>query len=561
MTYPPQYPPPPYPQQPQAPQPQGYPPQYPPQMAPAPMPPQYPPQPYPQQPMGPPPGYAPQGYPPPQGAYPPPPGYAATLPPPPPPQLPQAPQQMPAYYLPNEQAQQEMAKRVREEAERWGQDGPKFVKILGPRGEEKWEGVPVGTQGSVNVWLLPPVVPGAPFVQEVSSHFWKSAQFPKGRGINCGKENCLVCKARELGVAYPDEQVQKRAKDFCKQRRKFFYNAANITDPRQHAYQNGTYRSQILDAGPTLFNEINAIVDHVGGISRLVDPQAGRMLRISKRKTGPNSMDIEYNVLPCDPGQLPQTFWFLLQQQAQWDLTQFGKPSTAEEQWKAVVDMGLGFLFGNVPPVQAAPPQTAAYNPNPAPAYPSPYPPPQAPQQGYPAPQGYPPPPMHQQPAQPAWQPPPGPPPPMNPPPVTSGPAPTQQYAPQVGQMPPPQMPPPQQYPAPQQPMGPPPQQQMAQPPQAPPFTPTNGPQVQTTPCELRIPLPPHLALQDARERCFGRHNPADRMCQSCPEWIRNQCAPQSAPQQNTAQQPMPAAATAELAALQAQLQGSGPAK
>lgn len=427
---------------------------------------------------------------------------------------------LPQFFMPDEAAEAESYRKSREESASWGQvDGPVFLKIPGPRGEEKFSQVQVGGSGSVNVWILPPAFPEQrSLAVEVRSHFWKSQKNPRGRGINCGggPDTCLICKVRELGLAHPNEEVKKRIKDFTKQRRKYYYNVAVISDPAKHAYANGTYRSVVMDAGVMLHQAIGEIVGMVQGVAKLTHPSAGRMLRVKKTKTGPLEMDVEYNVLPYDEAPLPQAFWFLLEAKAQWNLLEFTKTPTQEDQMRAVEDMGFLFLLQGQ--------QGAAYSPTPQAPYGNPYAatPPMMPPQGYgQSPQAQFQPPMAQPPA--AWMPPAPPAPPaFNPPPVTSGP-PVAAYQPQVGQMP-------VQNPTPA------------------------GPQVQATPVELRKPLPPGLMLPEARERCFGGYNASDRMCQSCPEWIRNQCAPQSA-QAPQAAVPMPGP-SAELAALQAALQG-----
>jgi hypothetical protein len=86
------------------------------------------------------------------------------------------------------------------------------------------------------------------------------------------------------------------------------------------------------------------------------------------------------------------------------------------------------------------------------------------------------------------------------------------------------------------------------------PFEQTSGQQqpAQTLTLDAARKLADMVKLPEGRERCFGHFSQSDMMCRSCPEWIKQQCVPQSS-------QESIAPPNAELEALKAQLEGTTP--
>lgn len=495
----------------------------------------------------------PAGYPAPQQQ--PPPGYGQPQQPAPPPAV------MPQIHQVDDAAMAAHYQRTKEEMQRGG--GAGFLKIPGPRGQEKWDSsVPIGYEGSVPVHICGPWAAGKPIFVPKRSYFWKSRSKPNGTSIMAPPQGDLIQQALELGANSPDPSVQKFVKDFGRPRMNYLYNVLQLDNPQLHVGQDGVMRPLVLDGGKQIHTAIGDVFTNAEGASNIVDYSSGRPVRIIRKKTGNRNVDIEWTAMPSmNQAPVPQQFWPALQNM--WDLEAFIKYPTVEEMQAAVLDMGLP-MPGQ--PMQMQVPQ--GYNPGTAAPYPNPYPQPQmvppmapqvAPQMALPMqPQmgaAPPPPPMG---PPPAMGPPPGMAPqmapPMAPPPVQSAQVPPQQptMPPQQTQMAPAMNPPPISSAAPQMPPqgAPPPVPGQAPAPPAQPGMQVAPPVGQTNNQVLSLPLQPGMTLDGGRERCFGQHNATDNFCIQCPDWIKGQCVTLSPTQQEA--QP----ADGGLAALQQQLQG-----
>jgi len=492
-----------------------------------------------------------------------------------------APGGVPAFHMPDEEMVRASFREYQEEAERSGGSRAQYVKFPGPGGQPKWgNDVPVGYEVALQVYLLPAWASGKNIHRKVRSHFYKSHQHPRGSSLNCpGPESCLICKARDLGINSADMMMQTRAKDYGRVRTQFLYNVVILDNPHGHIDRSGVMRPFILGAGATLHGAIqNYIAER--GLINIVHPLSGRPLRIKRRKTGSNEMDVEYSVVDMNPQPLPQYFYPALS--ALWDLDGEDKVATVEQQVRALQEIGLpipaeavGGSMG-MPAVGAPMPPVG---PNP---YASPYQQNFAPQIGNwplpgsspgPAPAGsgfYP-----QQPVPPpgnfaqgfsGMQPPPPPPPPL----------PSQGFS----GMPPPPPPPPL---SPSM-MGAPPMMPMPPPVQSTPlmsgnpYVPQPGPGgfpgIPPPPSPMSnvgvqvggaipYPVPAGMVLPGGRERCFGKCSAQDRYCQECIPDIREQCAGVAQQMQGSAQSaapgipPPPATgAPPSLEALSRQLRG-----
>ena len=226
-------------------------------------------------------------------------------------------------------------------------------------------------------------------------------------------------------VSGADAGLMKRAKEYGRVRKQWLYNVFVLDNPQLHFDQRQQMRPVVLAAGSTLHTALGDVVNACEGAMALVHPQQGRPVRLTKRKTGPQQMDIEYGAIPLDRSPLPPSFYPALQ--ALWDLDAVDRVPTEEEMLKALQELGfphpghfsaatatgpsappVGSSYSpgmsNSPPIQGFAPQ-GGYPSFPDPAYGQP-PPGQAP--GYPPGQGF---------SNPM-------PPTLNPPPVYSGVAP-----------------------------------------------------------------------------------------------------------------------------------------
>ncbi len=506
----------------------------------------------------------------------PPPGQPPGMPPPN--AVPQQPQGLAQYAKVDDAAVMAALQRASEEnaASRGGGFmKPTFVKVPGPAGQIKWgPEVPINYEGYVVLWLCPPFTAGAPLFVEQETHFYRSAAHPKGASIEHMKQGCQFCleALAAKGQSF-NLDLQKRGNDWSKVRRKYLYNVINLSNLASHYGQDGVARAQCLDAGAQLQEKITELIKELGGATNVVDYYVGRPVKFKKKKTGPHEMDVEYSMVPFSMnGVMPLDPQAYAITHNLWDLSKLVVVPSPEQVQKALQETGLAGasqLTGNV----GAPAGGPSYNPTPQPPWGPP-----AQQQQQQQPWG--PPPAA---AQPAWTPPPqapAPQPTWTPPPQQAAPW-GQSGVPDTRPMgPPPGAPPMMQPPPPYQ--GAPPMQHSSAPPAglnppqlqslgappagAPPYmaqpSQPQGPTSVLPPAaiaqqgaqgfELRMPLNPSIKLPDSREACFSRPNMADRLCQTCPQWIQSQCFVASGAPPPAAT----AATTTSLDALQQQLAG-----
>jgi hypothetical protein len=423
------------------------------------------------------------------------------------------PGQIPNYYAPDNDAVNAAYQQARDEAATWNNnDGPVYLKFLGPNGQATWDansGVLPGYTSEVLVYILPPWAEGRGIFLKVTSHFWRSYQYPKGMGINCpGDPHCLVCQAKGHAMAMSDPVLQRRAKSFGRVQKQFWYNVVVLNNPQGHINQQGVMRPVILRAGHHLHRAIGDFVSSRGGAAAIVDPMRGRPMLLKKTKTGPSQMDVEYSAVDMDPQPLPEVFYPALQNL--WDLDQLNKTPTQEEMAKAVADMNLplaanagGLQAPNPPygnpyevqnqasgimntsnqvPTGMGQPMVATPMPGTAPVQPQT----PMPQQNMMVPN-------------------------TAPVPVQStGTAVPSSYQPKQNQMT----------------MGGPPPVSMNAPPI--PVSPVGGTvpntNQQMTPIQLSLPLPVGFNLPGSREKCFGKFNSSHQYCMACTDWIKTQC-------------------------------------
>jgi hypothetical protein len=416
---------------------------------------------------------------------------------------------LPPCHAIDDEAMAAAYRKTKEEMQRGG-GGANFLKVLGPQGQTKWDhSVPIGYEGKVNVHICRPWAPNRPLYQVKRSYFWKSRSKPQGASITVTEGQDLIAQAMELGKESSDPAVRKFVDDFGRARTNYLYNVLWLDNPQAHYGADGLMRPFILDAGKQLHAAIGDVFSNAEGASAIVDYEAGRPVRILRRKTGPQPMDIEWAASAAlNASPVPQPFWAALHNL--WNLDEFVKGASVEDVQKAILEMGLP-MPGQQGAVQVQVPQ--AYPPPAQPQYPPPaqpqYQPPAQPQYQPPAqpqyqpmqPQGYPPP---AQPMQPQYAP--------APPPVTSS------GGPVVASAGPPPVP-----------MGPNPGV-AANAAQAASLdaSEVSSPVPQGTHLvegmQIPFPVPQGVTFGNLRERCFGQHSTEDNFCRQCEGWIRDQC-------------------------------------
>jgi hypothetical protein len=314
-----------------------------------------------------------------------------------------APQAPTGFYLPTDADMQRMSSEANAINERiaaaraggGGRGNLKFLKMLGPQGQESWgpnSGVQIGYLAERIFRLLPSPNAGELHYIVADKHFWKSHQHPKGAGMWCpGKEQCLLCQAVEPALATGSGQLYDQAKKWGRARAHFLYQGFAYDAVAEHVGEDGLFYPMVLDAGSTLHSAIVKIIEKRGSMSILHPGHGGRPLTIGKKKTGKALTDCEWSALdmPEYAGPIPQEFRVgpngeglnLI------DLKKLVKLPELADMQAAVIEIGL---------MQQTP---MSYNPNPQPPNPSPYGQ-QMPQTGaYPAAMGAPP--AYQQPAMP----------------------------------------------------------------------------------------------------------------------------------------------------------------
>lgn len=280
-------------------------------------------------------------------------------------QAPQQPAGPPPVMNMNEEAAQAALKASEESfaaKTSMGDPFPNWLKFPGPEGQTKWDhSVPVGYAAHLDLYICPPWTDSValPFLESVT-HFYKSHPNPKGTVVTCTDDKtCLFCQARSAGLESVDVNVNRTATMWGKKRRQFIYNVLDLNNPNSHVYKDGKMRPLLLGASVTLQKALRKIFE-VRGVTQICDWQNFKPIRITKKKTGPQDIDIEYSAIDLEPIALPDMFYPALH--AIWDLAEQVKPSAPNEIMQAIQELGLP-----LPGSAQQPHQTAAYNPMPAP--------------------------------------------------------------------------------------------------------------------------------------------------------------------------------------------------
>ena len=443
------------------------------------------------------------------------------------------------YYIPEDTAfaeqYQQHAQKEAALAENRGSNF-RFLDFLGPNGG-KWKTAHTGFESRLNIMILPPSLAQAQkgvmhFITR-RSHFYFSDQYPNGTSEICnGKSSCYICQGRNLLFESTIQADNERAKSNGRPKEGFLYQVFNLDDVEGHLTEDGKYKPFLFEAGWTLHNQIMKLCNE-HKLSTFINPDNARPFILTKKKTGPDRMKVEYMASPS-LHSLPLPKKEILDNL--YDLTVLDKKATIEQQMGCLKSLRFPIPQGMEQALQQeqaqeqaqaqreSPQTVATYNPNPNPPQQAQYvqqpvvqqPVVQQQQQQYaaqqqPQAQQHPyTPQVYEQPqaAQPQTT------------QVVIQPSAQVQYAPTTGvsQLYQPQVQ--QQAPQPQV------QQQVQQvtPPQV-----TQSVQSYTQEgTVLTLPLAPSVSLPEGRHRCFGKFAESDQMCAACPSWIKGQCVPQS---------------------------------
>lgn len=254
---------------------------------------------------------------------------------------------LPQLHLPDQAlvdnayaAAQEAAARAAAARAGGGGKAP-FFQPLGPNGETKWaqQTVPVGYSASYLMWVMPSDKPGQmPYVID-QSHFCRTADNPGGKSLGHVDGNCHFCTSRDMLFKTGSEEDAKRAKNNGRLGRKALYQIALLEHPQSHMREDGTMTPWIFRAPGGIHDDI---VDKMRTLTpmRLLDPQHGRPIIVTKKKTGPSAMDVEWKVDTFPDAQPLDPFFYPLFQKLH-DLDKFVKKPSLKEQMETI--MGAGF--------------------------------------------------------------------------------------------------------------------------------------------------------------------------------------------------------------------------
>lgn len=512
-------------------------------------------------------GYAPQGHP--QG------GYA------PPQQQGVPPGFVDDFAMPDQAAwQKQLADQAENQEQARNGPQPRFVKHRPPQGRDRWADAAVGEKVDTWIWLCPAYDRTKPLFHKYTSHFGYPKGVPNGKRLACAGDECLICAAW-YEIRYNKNQNMKQVIRATRAQTEFLYNVIHLSDDGDHnvKYQDQTLRrAAILTLKAGAQNQLNNILRIHG--PQITHPMHGSMIAYTRLRKNAEAYGFEYSLAPGRPKPLPhrppQLWHNLCRGDGLWNLEQLNPIPSPAEQIAYLKGIGAPLPHARpgahqAPPQQETPLQGNYGGP---PGFDDPYDgapgtqnygaktgrvssaqpnlsnPPSSEgwtQQYAPTPQAAPP--QSQQnyaPQQGQWSPPHefGEEPPQKYPnmPPSGGyapqPAPVAapaQAAPQQGGIPPA----PSVYGAPAANQGPPAPPAGAYGVQGTPAAPSNyapvaqgsrqaPPQSGTQPSRLvKGHLPPG-SLPGSRERCFGSHDEGYTRCVECPQWIKDQCIPQT---------------------------------
>ncbi len=256
----------------------------------------------------------------------------------------------------------------------------KYCRHPDAMGNVKWDNnVPIGYESKLILWICHPWSPeaGMPFHKTVS-HFYKGGSRPNGANVGCSGEGCKICAAADEASKSGNPQLAEKAANWGRRRVQYLYNVINMDNSTEHRYDDGIIRSVIYPMGTNLHGDMKRLVEARAagagippeqGWNQICHIHHGRRLQFSKKKTGPDRMNVEYGVFDIDNPPVPLDPQYHVVLQNLWDLSAQIKNPTDEEVYNAINDMGLpypgmGQSFGQVP---------QSYNSNPNPPYQNPY--------------------------------------------------------------------------------------------------------------------------------------------------------------------------------------------
>lgn len=219
----------------------------------------------------------------------------------------------------------------------------KRFKPKGPNGETDFKKVaPGGASKQYTLAILPSSQPGALPFEPNLSHF-----IPKSnRSVSCAGKTCPICSARNSLFTTGRADDAERAKKIGPAKHGTTYQLIDLDDPYFHV-DGDKMVPMTWDLSPTAQTQLMDIFKGVtGGLSSvIVHLENGipvfRPIAVTRKKTGPRDMDVEWAIVPRDMAALPQTFWPVLYNLI--DLRKANTPLTREAAMQALQDLQLPF--------------------------------------------------------------------------------------------------------------------------------------------------------------------------------------------------------------------------
>jgi hypothetical protein len=293
----------------------------------------------------------------------------------------------------------------------------KFFNIPGPNGGE-WKTAYVGYEGQRGFYFCGMYDSNYPNFVERTKRFWKSQQNPGGKSIYAGEDSLIatVMKYNYDNGNKPD--FLKPNRQVCLQGFPLEYqNGMLYANANACMNQQGKIQPMLYNMSYKLFTKLKKEVQLVGAMS-LQDPNLhgeegeakawltgwglcfnednGRPFLVTKKKTGAEQMNVEFDISRLEPMPLPDAYRPGLSDM--YRLHELFPEASQEEQLAAILEVGLllppgmehlrpGTSMG--PPQGGYPPMQQVQNYGQQPQQPQGYPPqfqqPAYPQQPYPA--------------------------------------------------------------------------------------------------------------------------------------------------------------------------------
>ena len=302
-----------------------------------------------------------------------------------------------AFHIPDAGAAAQAAAEAA--ARSGGGPGVNFVKFPPPAGAASWDVAPINSESSRVLRIVPDRAGGMPF-RTYAKWFWKSHANPSGKGgISAGGDSDLLQQAMDGAMMSANPEHTKIAEMYGKPRVKAYWQVLEVDNLGVHQHTPEGVRPSIIEMGATTHKGMTNLCNEKT-YSKIIHPEFGRAVKVTRKKTGQKTTDVEWSVVDLEEQTGPLSALLNIPPDNQalvpWDWDKVIKKMTTDEQVQAATDLGIAQYLSSQAPATPAnypampgaaqvPPQAPT-----APAYPA-------------APQAPAVPPMPQTPAAPPW--------------------------------------------------------------------------------------------------------------------------------------------------------------